>query len=113
MPDLTDTQIRILERAAACADALAMPLPKGLHGAAAKTAVGRMIDLGLLEEVDANITWSEPPWRETGDGHGTTLIATEALLKPVNGSRLRHCRNNLGIEDVCPLLASSGAESQC
>lgn len=83
MSDLTDTRIRILERAAARADGLAMPLPKGLHGAAAKKAVGRMIDLGLLEEVDANITQGEPLWREAGDGHGTTLIATEAGLAAI------------------------------
>ena len=38
MSDLTDTQIRILELAATRADTLAMPLPKGLHGAAAKKA---------------------------------------------------------------------------
>ena len=83
MPDLTDTQIRILDLAAARADALAMPLPKGLHGAAAKKAVARMIELGLLEEVDANITRGETLWRETGDGHGTTLIATEAGLTAI------------------------------
>ena len=83
MPDLTDTQIRILELAAARADALAMPLPKGLHGAVAKKAVARMIDHGLLEEVDANIARGEPLWRETGDGHGTTLIATDAGLEAI------------------------------
>ncbi len=83
MPDLTDTQIRILELAAARNDALAVPLPKGLHGAAAKKSVARMIDLGFLEEVDANIARGEALWRETGDGHGTTLIATEAGLAAI------------------------------
>ncbi len=80
--------------AAARADALAMPLPKGLYGAAAKKAVGRMIDLGLLEEVDANITRGEPLWRETGDGHGTTLIATEAGLVAI-GLSLAEIRSRL------------------
>ena len=83
MSDLTDTQIRILELAAARNDAIAMPLPKGLHGAAAKKAVARMIDLGFLEEVEANIARGEALWRETGDGHGTTLIATEAGLDAI------------------------------
>lgn len=83
MSDLTDTQIRILELAATRADTLAMPLPKGLHGAAAKKAVARMTELGLLEEVDADINRGEALWRETGDGHGTTLIATEAGLAAI------------------------------
>ena len=83
MTDLTDTQIRILELAAARSDALAMPLPKGLHGAAAKKAVTRIMELGFLEEVDANIARGEALWRETGDGHGTTLIATEAGLAAI------------------------------
>ncbi len=102
MPDLTDTQIRILELAAARNDALAVPLPKGLHGAAAKKAVARMTDLGLLEEVDANIARGEALWRETGDGHGTTLIATEAGLAAIGLSpaeiRTRLDRRNPGPE---------------
>jgi hypothetical protein len=39
-----------------------------------------MIEHGWLQEVDANLRRGEPLWRETGDGHGTTLIATEAGL---------------------------------
>ena len=57
-----------------------MPLPKGLAGAAAKMAVNRMIALGWLQEVDANLRRNEPLWRETGDGHGTTLVVTDAGL---------------------------------
>jgi hypothetical protein len=64
-------------------DALAMPLPEGLHGAAAKMAVTKMIEHGWLEEVDADIRKGEPLWRETGDGHGTTLVATDAGLLAV------------------------------
>jgi hypothetical protein len=37
-----------------------------------------MIALGWLQEVDANIRRGEPLWRETGDGHGTTLVVTDA-----------------------------------
>ena len=80
MPKLTDTQTIILSRAATRPDNLAMPLPEGLAGAAAKMAVAKMIERGWLEEVAANLRRGEPLWRETGDGHGTTLIATEAGL---------------------------------
>jgi hypothetical protein len=80
MPNLTDTQAIILSRAASRPDNLAMPLPEGLAGAAAKMAVAKMIERGWLEEVEANLRRGEPLWRETGDGHGTTLIATEAGL---------------------------------
>ncbi|WP_111735367.1 DUF3489 domain-containing protein [Roseovarius amoyensis] len=83
MPKLTDTQSIILSRAATRPGNLAMPLPDGLHGAAAKKAVAAMISRGWLEEVDADIRKGEPLWRETGDGHGTTLIATEVGLDAI------------------------------
>ena len=80
---LSDTQSIILSRAATRPGNLAMPLPDGLHGAAAQKAVGAMISRGWLEEVDADLRKGEPLWRETGDGHGTTLIATEAGLDAI------------------------------
>ncbi|MBT3143398.1 DUF3489 domain-containing protein [Ruegeria litorea] len=80
MPKLTDTQTIILSAAAQRADNLAMPLPNGLHGAAAKKVIAMMIGRGWLEEVDANLRKGEPLWRETGDGHGTTLVITDAGL---------------------------------
>ncbi|SLN76352.1 DUF3489 domain-containing protein [Roseisalinus antarcticus] len=80
MPKLTDTQTIILSTAAQRADNLAMPLPKGLHGAAAKKVITMMIGRGWLEEVDADLRKGEPFWRETGDGHGTTLVVTDAGL---------------------------------
>lgn len=83
MPKLTDTQTIILSRAATRPDNLAMPLPEGLHGAAAQKAVTAMITRGWLEEVEADLRRHEPLWRETGDGHGTTLIATEAGLAAI------------------------------
>ena len=43
-------------------------------------AVSKMIDRGWLREVEANVRRGEPLWRETGDGHGTTLVVTEAGL---------------------------------
>jgi hypothetical protein len=83
MPKLTDTQTIILSRAATRPGNLAMPLPEGLHGAAAKDGRHRDDHRGWLEEVDANLRRGEPLWRETGDGHGTTLIATEAGLEAI------------------------------
>jgi len=83
MPKLTDTQTIVLSRAASRPGNLAMPLPEGLHGAAAQKAVTAMITRGWLEEVEANLRRGEPMWRETGDGHGTTLIATEAGLEAI------------------------------
>ena len=79
----TNTQSLILSRAATRPGNLALPLPDGLHGAAAKTVVGKMIARGWLEEVDANPRRGEPLWRETSDGHGTTLIATGAGLEAI------------------------------
>jgi len=99
MPKLTDTQTIILSRAATRPESLAMPLPKGLHGAAAQKAVTAMITRGWLEEVDANLRRGEPLWRETGDGHGTTLIATEAGLavigiEPVVAATMNNLRKS-------------------
>jgi hypothetical protein len=90
MPKVTDTQTLILSRAATRPRNLAMPLPEGLHGAAAQKAVTAMITRGWLEEVDADLRKGEPLWCETGDGHGTTLVATEAGLDAI------------GIEPVVP-----------
>lgn len=97
MPKLTDTQTIILSRAATRPDNLAMPLPEGLAGAAAKMAVTKMIERGWLDEVEANLVHGAPLWRETGDGHGTTLIATDAGLaaigvKPVVETTMTHLR---------------------
>jgi hypothetical protein len=83
MPKLTDTQTIILSRAATRPGNLAMPLPQGLHGAAAKMAVTRMITNGWLEEVEADTRRGDPLWRETGDGHGTTLVAAKAGLEAI------------------------------
>jgi hypothetical protein len=80
---MSDTQSLILARAAARPGNLALPLPNGLAGAAAKMVAGKMIARGWLEEVEANLRRGEPLWRETGDGHGTTLIATVAGLEAI------------------------------
>ena len=83
MTNPSDTQSLILSRAATRPGNIALPLPEGLVGAAAKMVVGKMIARGWLEEVEANLRRGEPMWRETGDGHGTTLIATEAGLEAI------------------------------
>lgn len=80
MTKLTETQTIILSAGAQRPDNIALPLPKGLAGAAAKMVVNRMIALGWLQEVDANLRKGEPLWRETGDGHGTTLVVTDSGL---------------------------------
>ena len=80
MSKLTETQTIILSAGAQRPENIALPLPKGLAGAAAKMAVNRMIDHGWLQEVDANLRRGELLWRETGDGHGTTLVVTDAGL---------------------------------
>ncbi|MBW6496248.1 MAG: DUF3489 domain-containing protein, partial [Burkholderiaceae bacterium] len=46
-------------------------------------AVGKMIERGWLAEGEANLRRGEPLWRETGDGHGTTLLVTEAGLAAI------------------------------
>ncbi|MFZ1727473.1 MAG: DUF3489 domain-containing protein [Albidovulum sp.] len=83
MTKLTKTQSIILSAGAQRADNIALPLPKGLAGAAAKMAVTKMIGHGWLQEVDANLRRGEPLWRETCDGHGTTLVVTDAGLLAV------------------------------
>ena len=80
MTKLTETQTIILTAGSQRPDNIAMPLPKRLAGAAAKMAVTKMIERGWLQEVDANLRRGEPLWRETGDGHGTTLVVTDAGL---------------------------------
>ena len=80
MTKLTETQTTILTAGAQRTDNIALPLPKGLAGAAAKMAVTKMIERGWLQEVDANLRLNEPLWREPGDGHGTTLVVTDAGL---------------------------------
>jgi hypothetical protein len=80
---LTSTQSPILTSAVSRPGTLAMPLPKGLHGAAAKKVVTLMTERGLIEELEADLRRCEPLWRKTGDGHGTTLITTEAGLAAI------------------------------
>ena len=83
MTQLSDTQALILSAAAQRPERIALPLPESLRGGAAAKVVGAMLAKGFLEEVDADIRKGEPVWRETGDGHGVTLVATDAGLAAI------------------------------
>lgn len=83
MTKLSDTQSLILSAAAQREDRIALPLPESLRGGAAAKVVGAMLAKGLLQEVDADLRKGEPMWRKTGDGHGVTLVATDAGLAAI------------------------------
>ena len=83
MTKLTDTQRIILSAASQRTDRLALPLPKSLKGGAVIKVIKPLIEKGLLEKVDANRKLGDPVWRETGDGHGVTLIITDAGLEAI------------------------------
>jgi hypothetical protein len=97
MTQLSDTQALILSAAAQRPAHIALPLPESLRGGAAAKVVGAMLAKGFLQEVDADLRKGEPLWRETGDGHGTTLVATDAGLVAI------------GIEPEEPHTAPAGA----
>lgn len=83
MNKLSDTQSLILSQASQRPELIALPLPASLRGGAAAKVVAAMLAKGLLQEVDANLRQGEPVWRSTGDGHGTTLIATDVGLAAI------------------------------
>ncbi|MBB6012710.1 hypothetical protein HNR59_002055 [Aquamicrobium lusatiense] len=97
MTKLSDTQALILSAAAQRHEHIALPLPESLRGGAAAKVVGAMLAKGFLQEADADMRKGELVWRETGDGHGVTLIATEAGLAAI------------GIEPEDANLAPAGA----
>lgn len=83
MTQLSDTQALILSAAAQRPEHIALPLPDSLRGGAAAKVIGAMLAKGFVEEVDADMRKGEPMWRETGDGHGVTLVATDAGLAAI------------------------------
>ena len=83
MTKLTDTQAIILSAASQRDGLIALPLPDCLRGGAAAKVISAMLTKGFLEEVDADMRKDEPVWRETGDGHGLTLVATDAGLSAI------------------------------
>jgi len=78
MTSLTDTQLVVLSAAAQRPDRRVLPLPEHIKGGAAHKVVRALMSRGLVEEVDARP--GDPIWRDTGDGHGITLVATAAAL---------------------------------
>jgi len=83
MSKLTETQTLILSRASQQDDCIALPLPDRLRGGAANKVIVPLIQKGFLDEVEADIRNGEPTWRKTGDGHGTTLVITNAGLEAI------------------------------
>lgn len=83
MTKLTDTQAIILSAASQRDGHIAFPLPDRLRGGAAAKVVGAMLAKGLIEEVEADMRKGEAVWRETGDGHGVTLVATDTGLAAI------------------------------
>ena len=83
MSKLTDTQMIVLSRAARTDDRIALPLPGRLRGGAASKVVSALTRKGFLEEVDADIRKGDAVWRKTRDGHGTTLVITDAGLEAI------------------------------
>lgn len=71
---LSDTQRVILTVALEREDHCILPLPERLKGGAAGKVVSSLIGSGLIEEVDARK--GDLIWRQTGDGHGVTLVMT-------------------------------------
>ena len=78
MSQLSDTQLVILSTAVQRPDRCVLPLPERLKGGAAGKVVNSLIGKGLVEEVEAKR--SDLIWRDTGDGHGVTLVATDAAF---------------------------------
>ncbi len=76
---------------------MGVPLPENLRGGGATKVVGALIAKGYLEEVDATIRNADAVWRETADGHGVTLVATDAGLAAI------------GIEPDDATIAPAGA----
>jgi hypothetical protein len=77
MAKLSDIERLVLTTAAQCWSMMALPLPKGLEGAAAQKVIASLLEQGLLEEIDAIVALGEPVWRKTEDGYVVTLVMTE------------------------------------
>ncbi len=78
MTKLSDTQLVILTAACQRDDRLVLPLPDRLKGGAAAKVVDSLLAKGLIEEVDAKR--GGVVWRDTGDGHGVTLVVTDTAF---------------------------------
>ena len=86
------------DRSLPAADRLVLPLPDRLKGGAAAKVVGSLAAKGLIEEIAAKR--GKPLWRETGDKHGVTLVATDAAFAA------------LGIEPIPAPTAADARETE-
>ena len=75
---LSDIQLGILSAACQNPNRLILPLPDRLKGGPGLRVVQSLTAKGLVEEVAAKR--GQPVWRETDDGHGMTLIVTDAAF---------------------------------
>ena len=84
MTKLTDVQTELLTIACARLGRLVLPLPDRLKGGAATKVVASLIAKGLVEEADAG--QDDPAWRDIGDGHGVTLVATDLAVSAIGNA---------------------------
>ena len=75
---LSDTQLVILSTACQRPDRLVLPMPDRLKGGPGIKVIQSLTAKGLVEEIDAKR--GDPIWREIGDGHGVTLVVTDAAF---------------------------------
>ncbi|ALK09016.1 DUF3489 domain-containing protein [Blastochloris viridis] len=78
MARLSDTQLVILSAACQRDDRLVLPLPERLKGGAANKVIDSLAAKGFIAEVDARN--GDPIWRKKRNGHGVTLVVTDAAL---------------------------------
>ena len=78
MTKLSETQTAVLTASAQRPGGIALPLPNRLAGAAAKMAVTRMITLGWLQEVEANVRRADP----LGSGEEGQVLVGQSLEVP-------------------------------
>ena len=100
MSKLSDTQLVILSAAIQRPDRLVLPLPDRLKGGAATAVVESLTAKGLIEEVEAKR--GEPVWRETGDGHGVSLVATDAAFAALGIEADLAPTTDVGASDPAP-----------
>jgi len=107
MSQLSETQSLILSAASQRPDLVALPLPANLRGGAAAKVIVAMKRAGFLEEVDADMRKGEPVWRETGDGHGVTLVATAKGLAAIGIEQVNLTETS--VADEPPAIEPSAA----
>ena len=90
MTELTETHTTILSAAAKRPDNIAMPLPKGLAGAAAKMAVSNMIEPVVVQTVIATREHASevPSLKPSAQRTGTKRAMVIAMLQAPEGATI-------------------------